>query len=169
MGSIGGAARRRLGLLEQSSVRSPCVWCEQHYWTLVAPGDALGVYAKTREGRQVSRMFVDACRILTGRPRGDEVLLPDLEREHEGVLEAWGRVVESRPPRTGCECFPVHQAELSLKARLLYHYPDVARAYVEALEQYAKESLQRNCLYHWGDLKGCVCAPRGKIELEGLH
>lgn len=162
MGSVG----RRLARLEQQSSEGElCRWCEQAYWTMVSTNPAIGLFSKTEYGHEAGLVTVRAYNDLL-RAHGYEVpddnldYLPvyDLSEEHEGVVEAWRRVEESRPPRPGCECFDRKGAIRSIEARVLYHYPRVAEACIEALDRYAASPFDPRALYHFpiGD-KECSC------------
>lgn len=164
-----GSVRSRLDRLEmRSSDAQPCRWCEQAYWTMVSTNPAIGPYCQTEYGNEVGLVTVRAYHELlreVGHEGSDDHLdhLPtyELEHHHEGVIEAWERVVESRPPREGCECFEGWTVLRSIDARVLYHYPRVAEALVDCLEQYAASPLDPRALYHFPIVReDCVCAPQ---------
>lgn len=167
MGSLGGIDRR-LARLEQLSAMQPCRWCEQAYWSMVSTNSAIGPYSKTEYGNEAGLVTVRAYNDLL-RASGYEDIrddhldhLPtyDLAEEHEGVITAWRCVAESRPPRPGCECFEGWMSTRSIQARVLYHYPRVAEALIEALEQYAASPFDPRALYHFrGGGKECTCTP----------
>lgn len=162
MGSVG----RRLARLEQhTSVTQPCRWCEQAYWTMVSTNPAIGPYSETKFGNEVGLVTVRAYNDLR-RESGQEVPkdhldhLPayDLDHQHEGVIAAWERVVESRPPREGCECFEGWTVWRSIEARVLCHYPRVAEALIEALKHYAASPFEPRVLYHFPlRREDCTC------------
>ncbi len=168
MGSIG----RRLARLEQqASVAQPCRWCEQAYWTMVADNPAIGLYSETEYGSEVSRVTLRAYDDLLSecgyevRDRHHRDDLPsydlNLTHEHEGVMAAWDLVVESRPPREGCQCYGAWALLRNIEARVLCYYPRVAERLIEALEQYAASPLDPRTLYHWPmGREDCVCTPQ---------
>ncbi len=167
MGSLG----RRLARLEQqSSVVQPCRWCEQAYWTMVADNPAIGLYCETEYGSEVSRvamrayddLFRECGYEVRDRHHRDDLPTYDLDQteEHQGVMAAWALVVESRPPREGCQCYGARAVLRNIEARVLCYYPRVAEALIEALEHYAASPLETRALYHWpmGN-EACVCTP----------
>lgn len=161
-----GSITRRLESLERrsSAMRSPCPWCEQSYWTAVSTNRAIGPYSDTEYGneaglvilRELSRIFGES---EYGGHYPDHLPAYDLDEQHEGVIAAWDRVVESRPPRAECECFEGWATVGSVEARVLYHYPRVAKAMVEELDRYARSPFEDRALYHWFQNEGCACAP----------
>ncbi len=169
MGSVVG---RRLARLEaHSSAVDPCRWCEQSYWTMVADNPAIGLYSETEYGHEaglVTRRAYNELLRENGYEVPDELHLDYLPvydltgQEHEGIIAAWNLVIESRPPRAGCECIGRWAAMRSVEARVLYHYPRVAERMIEALEHYAASPFEARALYHFaGDYEKCACVPAG--------
>lgn len=169
-----GSVARRLAQLEmQSFAIQPCRWCEQSYWTLVSTNRAIGPYCETEYGKEVGLVTVRELNELfraSGDAREHDLDYLDhlpaydaLAEEHEGVVAAWDRVVESRPPMAGCECFESWTVVRSVEARVLYHYPRVAEAMMEELDQYAASPFETRALYHYfgAGNKECSCDPRG--------
>jgi hypothetical protein len=162
-----GSINRRLLRLERLSAMQPCRWCEQAYWSMVSTKSAVGPYCKTEYGNEASLVFVRTLSELfrVGEDRNDPNHLShlptcELDREHEGVTAAWRRVAQSRPPKPGCECIEEWMFTRSVQARVLYHYPRVAEALIEALERYAASPFNPRALYHFGGGgKECVCTP----------
>lgn len=149
-------------------MHAPCPWCEQSYWMAVSTNRAIGPYCETEYGNEAGLVTVRELNELfraNGEAREHGLgHLPayDLDEAHEGVIAAWHRVVESRPPKAGCECFKSWLAIRSVEARVLYHYPRVAERMIEALDHYATSSFETRALYHFGaSNKECACAPRG--------
>lgn len=155
---------RRLARLEQLSATQPCRWCEQAYWSMVSTNSAIGPYCKTEYGNEAglvfSRTLSELLRVSEGRDGLGYLPTYELDREHEGVITAWRRVAESRPPKPGCECFEGWMVTRSVQARILYHYPRVAEALIEALEQHAASPFDTRALHHFGGGgKECACTP----------
>jgi hypothetical protein len=162
MGSIG----RRLRRLERelAAIEDACAWCEQAYWTLVSTNDAIGPYSKTEYGNEAGLAYSSTLQTLTGRAEPDydprRLRADELDWVHKGFIEAWQLVEESRPPRDGCECFETRLVLRDIEARVLAHYPRVAAAAAELLENYAASPPETRVLYHYGGEKGeCACTP----------
>ena len=162
---MGGVTQRRISKLEQTFGGGGCVFCSQSYWTLVATNKAIGPYSETTHGNEAGLVVSRELSALL--PEQDELRDRDpdhlehlptygLVTEHAGVIEAWRRVEEGRPPGEGCGCFEAWLRIRSVEARVLYHYPKVADALVEALKEYAASPLRRP-IYHF---IGGTCACR---------
>jgi hypothetical protein len=85
--------KRRLKALEASkrSAGKRCVFCEQWYWTLVAPRTAIGPYSETEWGNEAGLAVARA-------PRDAH-----FEVRHAGVEAAMRDVEQTRPRNPRCE------------------------------------------------------------------
>jgi hypothetical protein len=158
---VGGVTERRISKLEQTFGGEACVFCEQSYWSTIATNKAIGPYSETTHGNEAGLVVSRELEALLPEQDRDPHYLEhlptyDLATEHAGVIEVWRRVEESRPPREGCGCFETWLHIRSVEVRVLYHYPKVADALVEALKEYAASPLRRP-IYHF---PGGTCACR---------
>ena len=130
---------------------------------------AIGPFCKTEYGNEAGlvtvRAYNDLCREYgyeVPDDRLDNLPRYALDREHEGVIAAWERVVESRPPAPGCECFEGWTLLRSIEVHVLYHYPRVAELLIDCLQQYAASPFDPRALYHFpANREDCACAPQG--------
>lgn len=164
---------RRLQRLERlaDAVDERCIFCEQAYWTLVSINDAVGPYSKTPYGNQVGLVVSRVLQEVRGGETPDYLthlpafdLEDDLDKEHEGVMQAVRLVRESRPARVGCECVEAWEILWRLEAHILYHYPAVAEATIQCLQRYAASVPNERILYHFGGPRAeCTCTPSERL------
>ena len=157
---MGGVTERRVSKLEEAFGEESCLWCEQYYWVRAATNKAIGPYSETVYGNEAGLVISrELGALLPEQDRDPHYLdhLPSydlLGTEHEGVIEAWCRLEESRPPKEGCECFSAWLQIRSIEARVLRHYPRVGDRLIEDLKEYAASPLEKP-LYHF--IGGCAC------------
>ena len=157
---MGGVTKGRISKLEGAFGGERCLWCEQYYWSRSASMKAIGPYSETAYGNEAGLVFCRGLEALEGSLEQDRSSLYDhlpsydLGVEHEGVLEAWQRVEESRPPKAGCECFEEWVQIRGIEAQVLRHYPRVAERLIEDLKEFAASPLEKP-LYHF--LGECAC------------
>ena len=118
----------------------------------MATNKAIGLYSETEYGNEAALVTARELEALLPEQDRDPHYLDHLPRydlgaEHEGVIEAWRRVEECRPPREGCECFADWLEIRSIEAKVLYHYPAVADRVIQDLKDYAGSPLKKP-LYH---------------------
>ncbi len=156
---MGGVTERRLSRLEEAFGGESCVWCQQDYWTRTATNKAIGPFSEMAYGNEAGLVFSrELGALLPDHDRDSYYLyhLPsyDLGVEHEGVIEAYRCVEESRPPREGCPCFEAWIQIRTIEARVLHHYPLVAKQLIEDLNEYAASPLKRELYHFTGE---CAC------------
>jgi hypothetical protein len=157
---MGGLTKRRFSKLEEAFGGESCLWCQQYYWTRAATNKVIGPFSETAYGNEAGLVVTRELEVLL-RPEQDRDprYLDDLPRydfgaEHSGVIEAYRRVEESRPPREACSCFEVWSQIRAIEAQVLRYYPRVADRIIEDLTEYAA-SPPKKPLYHFtGE---CAC------------
>jgi hypothetical protein len=126
---------------------------------MTATNKAIGPFSETARGNEAGLVVARELALL--EPDHDRDLhyldhLPryDFDAEHSGVIEAYLRVEESRPPREACSCFEVWSQIRAIEAQVLRYYPRVADRIIEDLTEYAA-SPPKKPLYHFtGE---CAC------------
>jgi hypothetical protein len=151
---------RRVSKLEETFSGERCVFCQQYYWVSVATNKAIGPYSETEYGNEAGLTIARELEALLpkqggGLHRADDILPRyDLDVEHEGIIEAYRRVEESRLPRESCPCFEAWLQIRSIEARVLRYYPRVAKQLIEDLNEYAASPLKRQLFHFIGE---CAC------------